>query len=63
MKRRLKDIYKRFKENYRTETGGINLYPQFDSDLNCLLDFLEGELETHDSYVDCTWRPPVGEDD
>ena len=59
----LRDIYKRFKQNCRTESGGINLYPEFDKDLNCLLTFLDEELEVRNPYVDCSWRPPVGEDD
>jgi hypothetical protein len=36
-----KEIYERFIENYRTDLGGINLYPQFDSDLEALLDIIE----------------------
>ena len=59
----LRDIYKRFKKNYRTENGGINLYPQFDYDLNKLMQFLDNTLDTRGGYVDCTWRPPLGEDD
>ena len=64
-----RDVYWRFIENYRTETGGINLYPQFDYDLELLLEWLEGD-ETMDnvltdgswySEVDCTWRPVEGE--
>lgn len=69
-----RDIYYRFKENYRTETGGINLYPQFDSDLDALLHWLENDdgamcdwapdgTYIPDIEVDCSWRPPVGEDD
>ena len=58
----IRDIYKRFKQNYRTETGGINLYPQFDSDLESLLVALNW-LELSEVSIDCTWRPPYGEDD
>ena len=36
-----RDIYKRFVTNYRTETGGINHYPQFDYDLELLLNWLD----------------------
>ena len=59
----LRDVYKRFKENCRTENGGINLYPQFDSDLDKLMKFLDSTLDTRSGHVDCTWRPPLGEDD
>ena len=59
----LRDIYERFKQNHRTESGGINLYPEFDADLNCLLAFLDDELEVRNPYVDCSWQPPYGEDD
>ena len=39
-----KDIYKRFIENYRNnDTGGINIYPQFDYDLDLLLNWLEND--------------------
>ena len=68
-----RDIYNRFKKNYKTETGGINLYPQFDSDLDALLYWLENDdgamydwapdgTYIPDIYVDCMWRP-YGEDD
>ena len=67
-----KDIYNRFVKNYRTDTGGINLYPQFDSDLDALLEWL-GNDDAMDDWspdgnipdieVDCSWWPPVGEDD
>ena len=67
-----RDIYFRFIENYRTETGGINLYPQFDSDLELLLEWLSDDEGMADvgidgswlpAMADCGWRPPVGEDD
>lgn len=67
-----RDIYNRFVKNYRTDTGGINLYPQFDSDLDALLEWLGNDDATGDwsldgnipgVEVDCSWRPPVGEDD
>ena len=65
-----RDVYIRFIENYRTETGGINLYPQFDYDLELLLEWLESDeimdevLTNGDWYsnVDCTWRPAKGEE-
>ncbi len=38
-----RDIYNRFVKNYRTDTGGINLYPQFDSDLDTLLYWLNND--------------------
>ena len=62
-----RDIYDRFVKNYRTNTGGINLYPQFDSDLDTLLGWLENDYAMYDwapngEYipnweVDCPWRP------
>ena len=63
-----RDVYNRFKKNYRTETGGINLYPQFDYDLELLLEWLEGDEIMADvltngkwySDVDCSWRPVEG---
>ena len=67
-----RDVYNRFKENYRTENGGINLYPQFDSDLELLLEWLDNDDGLVDTaingdwmpdYFDCAWRPPYGEDD
>ena len=68
-----RDIYNRFIKNYRTDTGGINLYPQFDSDLDTLLYWLDNDDAMWDwapngEYipdleVDCSWRPPMeGED-
>ena len=67
-----RDIYKRFITNYRTESGGINLYPQFDYDLDTLLEWLENDDAMWDwapdgTYilgweVDCSWRPPDGDD-
>lgn len=60
----IRDIYKRFRQNYHTETGGINIYPQFDSDLKAILDWVEDESEEpEDPIWDCNWRPPYGEDD
>ena len=67
-----RDIYNRFVKNYKTETGGINLYPQFDSDLELLLEWLSNTDGMADigidgswlpTMVDCGWRPPIGEDD
>ena len=67
-----RDIYWRFIENYRNnDTGGINIYPQFDSDLETLLEWLEnddamGDWAPDGTYipnveVDCSWRPVEGE--
>ena len=66
-----RDIYNRFVENYRTNTGGINIYPQFDNDLDALLEWLEnddamGDWSIDGTYipdveVDCSWRPADGE--
>lgn len=68
-----RDIYRRFVENYRTETGGVNLYPQFDYDLELLLDWLENDDVMDDwtpdgEYipdvaVDCSWRAAEGENE
>ena len=63
-----RDVYIRFIENYRTQTGGINLYPQFDYDLELLLEWLEGDEIMADvltggkliTDVDCSWRPVEG---
>lgn len=64
-----RDIYNRFVKNYRTDTGGINLYPQFDYDLDTLLYWLEyddamwgywvptGE-HIPEVEVDCSWARP-----
>ena len=61
---KLMDIYERFISNYRTDTGGINLYPQFDCDLEWLLkwllEYLEEDVDTMDYEVDCSWRQPEG---
>ena len=67
-----RDIYQRFIENYRNnDTGGINIYPQFDNDLDTLLEWLDnddamGDWAPDGTYipdveVDCSWRPPEGE--
>ncbi len=66
-----RDIFRRFVENYRTNTGGINIYPQFDYDLDTLLEWLENDDAMCDwspdgTYitnveVDCSWRPADGE--
>ena len=67
-----RDIYQRFIEIYRNnDTGGINIYPQFDSDLDTLLEWLDnddamGDWAPDGTYipdveVDCSWRPPEGE--
>lgn len=57
---KLMDIYERFTSNYRTDTGGINLYPQFDYDLEWLLkwllEYLEEDVDATDYEVDCSWR-------
>ena len=67
-----RDIYQRFIENYRNnDTGGINIYPQFDSDLDTLLEWLDNDDAMSDwapdgTYIpeietDCSWRPVEGE--
>ena len=67
-----RDIYNRFIENYRNnDTGGINIYPQFDSDLDTLLYWLDNDdamgdwapdgTYIPDAEVDCSWRPVEGE--
>ena len=63
-----RDIYNRFIKNYRTDTGGINLYPQFDYDLDTLLYWLEFDNAMWDwaptgehipeVEVDCSWARP-----
>ena len=67
-----RDIFHRFVKNYRTDTGGINLYPQFDYDLDNLLEWLDnddamGDWTPEGEYipdvdVDCSWRAPEGRD-
>ena len=60
----IRDIYKRFKQNYRTESGGINLYPSYDKDLESLLSWIDEELTALDEPLwNCSWQPPYGEDD
>ena len=68
-----RDIYRRFIENYRNDNGGINIYPQFDNDLDALLEWLEndevmGDWSIDGTYipdveVDCSWRPADGENE
>ena len=55
--------FERFIQNYRTDTGGINLYPQFDCDLEAILKFVSGFIVEAEDKYDCCWRPPIGEDD
>ena len=63
-----RDVYIRFIENYRTSTGGINLYPQFDYDLELLLEWMENDDVMADVLTsgklitdfDCSWRPVEG---
>lgn len=58
----LRDIYKRFRQNYHTETGGINIYPQFDNDLKVILNWVEDNLVDSDEPIwDCTWSKPEEE--
>ena len=58
----LRDIYKRFRQNYHTETGGINIYPQFDNDLKVILDWVEDNLVDSDEPIwDCAWSKPEEE--
>ena len=54
-----RDVYLRFIENYRTSTGGINIYPQFDYDLELLLDWLCNDEVMNDVLVDGTYLPNV----
>ena len=54
-----RDVYLRFIENYRTPTGGINIYPQFDYDLELLLDWLCNDEVMNDVLVDGTYLPNV----
>lgn len=49
---RLIEIYKRFKRNYRNSNGGINLYPQFDNDLDTLIKWLGDEFYGIDEIVE-----------
>lgn len=39
------DVYIRFIKNSRTENGAIQLYPQFDYDLNILMKFIKEKLD------------------
>lgn len=58
----LRDIYKRFRQNYHTETGGINIYPQFDNDLKVILNWVEDSLVDSDEPIwDCAWSKPEEE--
>lgn len=58
-----RDIYNRFIQNYRTETGGINVYPQFDYDLTTLLNWLENDWAMWDWAPDGTYIPDTEDDD
>ena len=60
----IREIYTRFRQNYRTETGGINIYPQFDSDLKAILVWIDDKTwKDEPIWKDCSWCPPYGEDD
>lgn len=52
-----RDIYRRFVENYRNDNGGIYLYPQFDSDLDTLLYWLDNDDAMGDWAPDGTYIP------
>ena len=54
-----RDIYKRFVENYRNDNGGINFYPQFDSDLDTLLNWLDNDDAMWDWAPDGTFIPDL----
>ena len=61
---RLREIYKRFKKNYRNDNGGINLYPEFDKDLEAILKWVGQEfIGLEDITFDCVRKPPLREDD
>ena len=47
--------YMRFIENYRTDTGGINIYPEFDDDLEAILDMA---FKTYSDWMgfECSWE-------
>lgn len=57
-----RDIYIRFIDNYRTETGGINLYPQFDYDLELLLDWLANDDCMEDVLVNGSFNIRTNQD-
>lgn len=52
------EVYNRFKDNHRNDNGGLNLYPEFDKDLERLVAYLGDEFEiiTSDLGIDCAWR-------
>ena len=54
-----RDIYERFKKNYKNSTGGINIYPQFDSDLELLLEYFDNDDVMGDLGIDGTWLPDL----
>lgn len=58
-----RDIYNRFIKNYRNDNGGINLYPQFDHDLDILLNWLENDCAMWDWAPDGTYIPDTEDDD
>ena len=52
-----RDVYNRFVKNYRNDNGGINLYPQFDSDLDLLLEWLDNDDGLADTLINGDWAP------
>ena len=48
----IRDIYERFLKNHRTDNGGVNLYPEFDFDLACILKFTDDVLNFRDICSD-----------
>jgi len=58
-----RDIYNRFIKNYRNDNGGICLYPQFDSDLDTLLYWLDNDDAMGDWSPDGTYVPNVEEEE
>ena len=52
-----RDVYNRFVKNYRNDSGGINLYPQFDSDLDLLLEWLDNDDGLADTLINGDWAP------
>lgn len=56
------DRYRRFKHYHNTH-GGVYIYPEYDEDLEAILEYISDDLMGFDGVYDCSWQPVEGEDD